>query len=309
MKYRITVAVDGDCFADNDFQVGYQGFTIGIVVNKDSSVKELYIEKRVSKGDELPSIEPGKGEVKFNVTYRKPKCRDELIEKLIYFESIGAFWWRIKSFNIDEANEQWIPENDEDQSRITLLGITTKRSYGKNPQPIRDHQIKDLLDMEAYEEPMTVPLAFYRESVISFESHRYINAFQNAFLMIEGLYGQGKSGYRQIVNALCESPELKTATAHMLEQLRAQHPPHHLQVMTAEINKLGKNVDVIGMIEWLVHTRGQLNHFSLKSNKRQGNPLRHREYRTHAYVCQSICLLIYIDFHKKVLDDGGFSTG
>lgn len=308
MKYRITVTVDGDCFAKGDFTVDYGDFTVGINIDNTHKVKELYIEKQVGDGEELPSVGPGTGGAKFNLTYRTPKCHDELLEKLIYFESVGAFWWRIKSFNIDEANEQWMPETDEERNKIALLGFSMKQGYSKQPQPILDHQIKDLLDMEPHLKVITIPLAFYRESVISFESHKYINAFQNSFLMLEGLYGQGKSGYRHLVNALCESQELKVAAANMLEQLRAQQPPHHLQVMTAEIDKIGSKINAIGMIEWLVYTRGQLSHFSLKSNKKQGNPLQHREYRTHAYICQSVCTFIYVDFHKRALEKGGFST-
>jgi hypothetical protein len=96
MKYRITANVEGDTVAAGNFIVHHGKYSIGVNVDRANHVKELYIEAQLEDDDKLPTIEKSTGVVKLNITYQKPKCRDDMMEKLIYFESLGAFWWRVK---------------------------------------------------------------------------------------------------------------------------------------------------------------------------------------------------------------------
>lgn len=307
MKYRITARVEGDTIAIGDFVVQHGKYFIGVKVDKANRVEELYIEAQLHNDEKLPTIENGSGPVKLNVTYQKPECRDDMIEKLIYFESLGAFWWRVKSFNLHEACEEWVPENEADRQKVKLLGFSMQQNYDRQPQPLHDHQIKDLLDMEYSEKEMVVPMAFYREASINFENHKYIIAFQNYFLMIEGLHGRGLSGTKQLVGALLSTPELTTVAGRMLKQVMAEPSNQHFKTLNSGLNELGKSMDVEGLIYWLVYTHGQLMHFSVKSSKKQGTPLAHRDYRTHAYVASGICIFLYTDFHGKVLKERGYT--
>ncbi|CAN5679599.1 hypothetical protein BH23PAT2_BH23PAT2_10110 [soil metagenome] len=307
MKYRITARVEGDTIAVGDFVAQHGKYSIGVKVDKANRVEEFYIESQLNDDDKLPTIENGTGPVRLNITYQKPECRDDMMEKLIYFESLGAFWWRVKSFNLYEAREDWVPENDADRQRVKLLGFSMQQSYNKQPQPLHDHQIKDLLDMEDGEKEMVIPMAFYREASINFENHKYIIAFQNYFLMIEGLHGRGLSGTNQLVGALMSTPELNSATERMLKKVMAEPTNQHFKTLERELKELGKSMEVEGLIYWLVSTRGQLMHFSVKSSKKQGTPLVHGDYRTHAYVASGICIFLYTDFHSKVLKEKGYN--
>lgn len=307
MKYRITVDVEGDVVANKGFTTQYGKYSIGAEVDDLNHVKKLYIEAQLDDDDKLPTIEKSTGVVKLNITYQKPKCRDDMIEKLIYFESLGAFWWRIKSFNLHESREEWIPENDDDRKKVKLLGFSTKQKYSKTPQPMHNHQIQDLLNLEESERAMIIPLAFYREANINLEAHKYIIAFQNYFLMIEGLHGRGLSGTNKLAGALKSSPELMAAAERMLNQVLADPAHQHSKTLVKELKEINEPVNTEGLVKWLVSTRGELMHFSVKSTKRQGTPLRHRDYRTHAYIANGVCLFLYTDFHKKVLKDEGYT--
>lgn len=307
MKYRITVDVDGETIADKDFSTQFGDYTIGVKVNEAHVVNKFYIEKKVSEDEKLPTVEPGDGEVKHIFSFPPPSVRNELVEKLIYFESVGAFWWHIRAFALKEAYEEWVPENDEERKRLSIIGFSTKGGYARSPRPIHDHQIQSLLELEDDEKAMTTPLAFYREGSVNFESHRYINAFQSFFLMIEGLYAQGKSGNSAMIKALDSSADLKKVAKKMLEGIIKDPDSNHYKTLTAELNSLGLPLDEHGVIEWLVRTRGQLSHFSIKSTAKQGNPHKQYEYRTHAYIASGICTLLYADFHKGVLDKRGYT--
>jgi hypothetical protein len=54
----------------------------------------------------------------------------------------------LKSLNLHESREEWIPENKADREKVKLLGFSAQGNDAKRPQPMHDHQIKDLLDME-----------------------------------------------------------------------------------------------------------------------------------------------------------------
>jgi hypothetical protein len=208
MKYRITARVEGDTIAVGDFVAQHDKYSIGVNVDKANHVTEFYIEAQLKDDDKLPSIEKGSGPVKLNITYQKPECRDDMMEKLIYFESLGAFWWRVKSFNLHEAREDWVPENDADRQKVKLLGFSMQQNYGRKPQHLHDHQIKDLLDMEDSEKEMVIPMAFYREASINFENHKYVIAFQNYFLMIEGYMAEVYQGPNSWLVHWCQCPNL-----------------------------------------------------------------------------------------------------
>jgi hypothetical protein len=102
-------------------------------------------------------------------------------------------------------------------------------------------------------------------------------------------------------------PELTTAVERMLKKVMAEPSSQHYKTLELELKELDKNMDVDGLIYWLVHTRGQLMHFYVKSSKKQGTPLVHRDYRTHAYVASGICIFLYTDFHSKVLKENGYA--
>lgn len=305
MKYRITVNVDGATLAINDYTVNYTDLTIG-VITEQRRVKTIYIEKKTSDEDIPPSVQPGNGKVKHLFTFRSPACREELIEKLIYLESLGAFWWHIKSFNINEAREEWIPESEADREKISFAAMSMKQEYTIPPMPMHDHQIKALLEMEQDEKQIAVPLAFYREGSISFEGHKYINAFQNYFLMIEGLFGQGKSGYRAQLKALQSSSMLQIAVKKMLGEILSDKTSTHYKTLAQELEDLDLAVCVDNVIDWLVRTRGRLSHFSVTSAQKHGQPHLNREYRAHAYFAQGVCLFTYTEFHTDILRNNGY---
>ncbi|HEX8226404.1 MAG TPA: hypothetical protein VF572_00890, partial [Candidatus Saccharimonadales bacterium] len=264
MKYRITVDIDGDTFAKGDYTVKHGDFVIGVLTDDDKAVRKIYVEKTVGPEDKLPSIEPGHGPVKHVFNFNTPAWRNELIEKLIYLESLGSFWWKIRSIALREAEEEWVPESEEDEKKLSIIRASMKASYPRNPQPMHNHQIIELLDMEEDEKAMVTPLAFYREGTINFESHKYINAFQNYFLMIEGLFGQGKSGNAAQIKALVSSEELKEAADKMIAKIESDKSSPHYKLLLRELGSLGVSLDSKGILNWLVRTRGQLSHFSVK---------------------------------------------
>jgi len=97
MKYRVTVNVDGGTSVSDDFSLAIQEYTIGVVSDGKQNIKQLYIEKRIGEDEELPTLKPGTGLAKHVFEYKRPACTDGLIEKLLYLESLGSFWWHIRS--------------------------------------------------------------------------------------------------------------------------------------------------------------------------------------------------------------------
>lgn len=307
MRFRLTSIINGETIADENFSVDHGDFTYGVLVDGNSKATHLYVEISLDDLEKLPTFKKSKGLTDYSIEYHKPSKYDQMLEKLVYFESVGSFWWGIKSLGLREVKEEWIPENDADRKKANVLKLSSKNEYRKEPRPIKDHMITALLDLEDDEKMMVVPLSFYREGSSNFEDHKYIVAFQNYFLMIEGLFGKGKSGTNQLVNAFSSSKELKTAIDAMLEKIQEDKQHAHYIRLSEQIDELNRSVDVDGVLYWLVSTRGALMHFSLNSTRKQGTPLSNDEYRTHAYVIGGICTLVYVNFHNNILKERGYS--
>lgn len=223
----------------------------------------------------------------------------EQYDKLAYLEFLGSLWFGIESINMDKLDIEWNPgTNDVDRS-------TYKTTIIRKPQmlftSIMDNKnIAYIFHKKDELEVMTVPLAFYRTGTNEYRHKNYVGAFINFYMMLEGLYGSGKTKNRAVLEQFKLSDELKNAVTATIKPLGDA-------IKNKQINDClstyGKRRMVDDVLEFFVSCRGNLSHFSLKKQKGQATPLNTRNYGIEAFIIMVVCMQSYNLIHKRLTSD------
>lgn len=214
---------------------------------------------------------------------------DDLLGMLQHLESLGSFWMGIKRIYWDEAEFRWEPENEEERSQLQVFSMHIHREYPQSSLVINPQYFASLIRSRDSETHLVLPMAFYREGVNDFKSHRYVNAFFNLYFYLEDLYGDGKTKNPQVEAAFRSSDQLRSAVQKFLESILEPDMSSHLQSLERFLQQEHCEFSVEGIISLIVKIRGNLHHFSQQSSKMKGHPLNQQQFETPAYMLLTIC--------------------
>lgn len=203
--------------------------------------------------------------------------------------------------SIDDLKMEFIPENDAEKKSLSVLSFSNKKTFPKRKIEAPAHQFRDILKMRQNWDYITVPMSFYREGNVEFDNFRFKNAFNNYFFMLEGLYGDGKSGKTSQIKALLSHQQVHDAVVKAMDSIRKVNAEKHLTKLTDLLHKYNYDDSVEGIVSLLVHTRGILSHFYTKSSQHQGTPFNQSDFYTEAYLLQAILIHIHNILHMQAV--------
>jgi hypothetical protein len=299
MRLRITVPVISSALVADDIYETWENVAIGVIKDASNLITHIFAEERYDGA--LPSIESGDIKVKLKINLANPDTGN--LESIInYIGAVGSFWWGIRSVSMNDMKVEFIPESDTEKESLNVFSFSIPKSFPKRNIHVQSHQFRDILKMRKNWEYITTPMSFYREGNVEFESFRFKNAFINYFFMLEGLYGNGQSGKASQIKALLSHQEVHDAVTKAMVAVRKSNAEKHLENLTALLAHYSYEETVEGIISLLVHTRGVLSHFYVKSSQRQGTPLNQENFYTEAFIMQAILLQIHNKLHMKAVD-------
>jgi hypothetical protein len=301
MIYRMTAQVEADAVSKqllgNTISTKFNGFTI-ILLFRNKLLNQIVLEKRMPIDDALrqmvmffPVQEPD--DPSFRPLIQESKAL------LRCLESLGSFWFNIRSIDIANVNIDWEPEGFAER----LKGIRFKTNFrsrlgrSKFITVVDQEQLSNVIQLQSALEDLIVPMSFYREGISEYSKERFGNSFINFFLMIEGVYGKGRSGNNQLINQLKQSDDLVAAIEGRLsEELYSKADNDTLEQL---LKQYGSTRTSEGAIELLVKCRGDLHHYSVTSSRKQGTPLNQEDYRVIAFFIHMVCIDVYVRLHEK----------
>lgn len=201
----------GDSTAElaSEFTFTFEEKEITLVpsVNEERRIvlKEIRIRKRIPddagfKAITVPPGENGKpGEIHIEGTDAVEK---ELTEDLQFLESLLSLY-RVNKIEWESAERSFIPENASEKAN---LGIYSTRQGYRYPKFYRTLKTDLLTKDVARFRDLTIPLAFFREGMRSFDQFNYIASFQSFYFVIEGFYAKGE--YRNQEDIFLSDQEL-----------------------------------------------------------------------------------------------------
>jgi len=288
MRYECRAKVEASCELQGDLRFEWRDFDFTFTVDDSSRPIEVAVQFAVIDYLKyLPAL--NRHGDSHRLAMRELPRQREVQDLLHYMESVGSFWFQVRKIHWDSLENIWIPESEKERAETSVLRMRTTESYPEDLNPIPAVAMRDLLEMKPELEHLTIPLSFYREGVIYFRSFRYVVAFTQFYLFLEGLFGGGKSRNRQVEENFLASELVQEAVA---EGQRAIQVKQHWESIREFLRAENCEESTEGLTRLLVRARGTLSHYWISSSKKKGHPLNQREYQSLAYWAFTVCKLV-----------------
>ncbi|MCX6652436.1 MAG: hypothetical protein NT137_03670 [Methanomassiliicoccales archaeon] len=192
----------------------------------------------------------------------------------------------VQRVHYDDITQEWLPDNEEEKRKLTVNNVKfTKREPEEPLRRVRRSFIDgDLTRIWRIE----IPLAFFREGRNEFLARRYINAFQDFYYVLEGLFGEGKT--KDVEGAMKASNDLRLCSDSVLKVIRG-NPDFESRIAPLFVS-LRLNIDVDGLVDFIVKYRHRLHHFWVEKREWYGHPFNHDEFRDPALVLMLLSMTI-----------------
>lgn len=251
---------------------------------------------------------PVRADGSFGVTYGfEDHVKDNLINEMQRIESTLALVGNLKRIHWEKATMEYYGETEAEHAQLDIMPAWFFiREMNLNfPTHIETHTLIELVKGKDVFQPLVVPMSFYREGKAEFSVGRYINAYINFYLVLEGLFANGKWDTTGVIKEFAKSPAFTSIAQRILDDIGTNHDLGEgttKEQMEAELKTRTQPFTVEGLIKLIVKKRGDLHHFSLRSTKQQGTPFNHMQYKTVTFVLLRLAsdsLMYYLTEEEK----------
>lgn len=239
--------------------------------------------------DQLPQVTQGAGLLHVNPNYDLRQHQD-LQEVLQYMESMFFFHFRTREIRWDDAMVEWIPETDEDENVLRLFSLNTMNKYNETTHEFDLALASRILGTRSRHSYLTGAFAYLRSGYNEHVQFRYALSYQFFFLFLEGLYGQGKHGNKELVRAFLGSNHVTNAVSSVFKQFSYEGYERHLESLVFYLGEYSCDNTVEGLTQFLVSMRGRILHYWHRSTKRNVTPLTQRHLESISYFLYAVCL-------------------
>jgi hypothetical protein len=231
-------------------------------------------------------IKPGSGDVKvvFRLTY--PPTRERILSAMQAVEGLLSFYCsgQLSRIRWDQPKVEFIPE---DEAEKALAGsFHPSYEYRDERIGISREAWNGVVEAAQRLGHLIIPLSFYREASNEFRQGRYAGAFCNFYLVLEDLYGAGKTRNKDIEWQFKNCPEMRESVLWTMDNYLTKRD--HAANVRRLCSEEHRQYTVDGLIELLVRVRGNLHHFSAKSSKRHGTPLNQEDFESIAFFAMGL---------------------
>lgn len=290
MRFSLKAKVLSSAVLREATRFHHNDIAVVIFPDQEGLLSEIHISKAVENYlSYLPtidaSVEPPR------ITLNSPS---EDLEKLRgwlqYLESLLSFYCGIHRIDWQFPDQEWIPENEEERTQLSVSGFTASKRYDPAFLEFRPDVFYRALIFRDKLEYLKIPMAFYREGDNHFNSFQYIEAYWKFYFFLEALYSNGKSKNDQVVKEFQKSREIRHGVEKIVAKIQSDPDKRHINNIVSLLDKLGLVLSTDDVIAMLVELRGKLLHFSLKSTQVKGHPFNQMEFESAAYLIMAVCI-------------------
>lgn len=305
MKFGVVCDVEGRTYLENGGTLKGDGIDYIFYVEDivEPRLKQIRLISDVDDPEQYFYIPPGKPHFEQHI-YLK------LIQELQTLESVLALGGNIKRIYWNKAIFEYYPETEAELDRIKVRPAFFFAHEVPVDIPVQLSlvQLEEFVRHTSVLRPLNVPMSFYREAKMEYTGQRYINCFNNAYYIIEGLFGDGKWRKDAIVDKLTKS-QFAGFTKTLLDRIANNNDIENgttKDMLIDELKAFNQPFTVDGLITLLVETRGKLHHFSIKNTQVQGTPFNHYDFKRIALIALELAgssILSFMDLEIKTPAD------
>ncbi|MFC0513508.1 hypothetical protein ACFFGT_04825 [Mucilaginibacter angelicae] len=289
MRIKVEADIQSDVYIDEMLEMKLHPFLIRIVPHEDGLISKIAFERPiVDYGPFLPQLTeiPGKGTALY---FPEPDFIKDEKKLMQHIESFGGLDLGIKEISWDSPLITWIPENEEEASKVPVLSYRRQADYyGQAKKKISLNWLQGTLLHRKMLAHLVLPLSFYRKGCNLYHRFEYSEAFLQFYLMLEGLFGNGQTKNQLVKKAFQASPNLHYGIAHILDAMEKPDLSQHKTWLSNFLGSKGWGYDHEGIIKMLVEQRGVLSHYAIKSTRKQRNTFEDADYHSLGFIAMMI---------------------
>jgi hypothetical protein len=297
LLYKIRAEVDSDVILLHDIPIETASGLSIRYVTEARRLTAVEVSTRVAINDFWTKVEPGEGRsvatLRFGVNAEIVDRFLQLLQRLearLAFASNGA----VRRINWNDYEEHWVAETQGEEAQIEIRRLSRRSDgYGTHRVEMPADIIVGLTAKSLDQHFLVGPMSIWQEAHADFEKMRYIQAFHGFYLVIEGLFAEGKSAEKEVMAKFLQSFLLVEATAKMMVPVRGDQ--RHWSNLLPLFQSEGIPSDTEeGVLRLMFRMRGHLRHYSISSRKPQPLPFDQRRYESLAWMSSGIahaCLL------------------
>lgn len=268
MRLRVTAEVKGDIFLKEKISTQFYIYTFNVFKENESFF--ISVEKSVSNYlDDIPKASFDESN-HFVINIPETKIYADIVDWFKRIEAFGSFNLAIKRILYEEAEITWIPETVDEGKILSIKSYKVTRG-GQNSKYLRLSDFQDTLFYSKRLDENYIPFSYFRLGASFFDEEEYYLSYINYFMMIEFLYGNGKTKKRETIIEFGKSDILVLSILMTINTFPIGDP--NLEWLKNECRKKQKEYNVEGLIFILVDYRGMIAHGSKRrSGMYRDNP-------------------------------------
>jgi hypothetical protein len=217
--------------------------------------------------------------------------RDRLTLELQMLESELAFHYRdrVKRMRWDAPTRNILAETEEEEAIPRITGFSQSTSRRDKPVFVEPSDVARMATKLPLYGDLYILKGFLRHAQNHYLDEEYIQAFAQAYLVVEALFAGGKFKKVAVLEEFAESQTLSRICEHALgsDGLRQDHRDsleplfkhYRCELLPKEIPR------------FLFEVRGDLFHFSRRSSRALHSPFRQQEFKGAAFLCEYVASL------------------
>ncbi len=288
MILKVETEIDSDLILKEIIEIKLHPYSIKIYSDNNSSDLKISIERPIIDYHKyIPTLSTVIADKIGNITLPQDEFIYEFQRILQHIESFGGLDLDIRKINWENPYIHWIAESDDE--KVPINGYRRSIKYPKSNSEITKNWLQNTLLNRNMLSHLVVPFSFYREGINFYKKELYLSSFLNFFLMLEGLFANGKYHKNKMIEEFNKSEILKASIEKSMKTLQNNQQNEIQRLWLNDHYELEKYFDNESIIKLLVEERGKLSHYSLKSSVRQRNIMDERKYFSLAYITLMIC--------------------
>lgn len=181
MKYSLECGVDSKIFIGKEMKIVEGKKEYILTPNKDGMLAFIKIITKVDNPERFYSkIEDSNEKIKPHITIEAdPTVFDELKSDFQYIESALAFIGNLQRIHWSDPKQEWIPETDEEKSKLKVFSAHFTRKPSEIPTRLKDEYFVDVLRQKDKFDACMLGHAPYRTKLIQANQHSRNKQTQN----------------------------------------------------------------------------------------------------------------------------------
>lgn len=287
VKYKYSV--DGDLRFQEDLLFDFKGRRYEFESDDKCFLKSISVSVQADVDKYAPKVTPlANQKAKLHIEIKEP-ASNFIKEETRNLEGLLSLFG-INEIDLSYPEILWIPENEEEKSKIQLPSFKAGINKDKPLSELLPPDIMARAIIASFDNfEWQIPFTFYRKAMLDYKNGWFLDACYDYFFLLEYLFADGKFRTNEVKKKFRMAPELSGAIQEMLKDHGTLQ--YLKSISIKKYDKILGNGSTETISDFFVDLRGEIHHHS-KKDKNRWHPANQQSFKFEAELFTRVCFHI-----------------